>query len=145
MSTLPNKPSQLIKLALTDLETVEKNPRYEIDMERWHEPWIERMDSDGHREYICHVCLAGAVLANTFKEDYHKNFDPYHFSPEVKTKLIAIDYLRQGEIEDAFDRLQLELPQSMMRSIDIRDYHANKDGFKVDMLALATNLEEYNL
>lgn len=33
---LPEKPSELIRLALRDLETVEANPHYEVNMASWH-------------------------------------------------------------------------------------------------------------
>ena len=56
MSELPDKPSELIRLALADLRKCEADPRYLIDMAQWHRPVTSE---------LCHVCLAGAVMART--------------------------------------------------------------------------------
>jgi hypothetical protein len=49
---LTSKPSALILAALADLEQVENDPRYEVEMGTWHDP-------NGK----CAVCLAGSVMA----------------------------------------------------------------------------------
>lgn len=53
---LPDKPSEIVEIALHDLEVCENSPAYEIDMSRWYDTTIE--------EGVCRVCLAGAVLAS---------------------------------------------------------------------------------
>ena len=55
VATLPDKPSELIRLALSDLEKCEGDSRYEVDMNEWHVP-----TQKGH---VCYVCLAGSVMA----------------------------------------------------------------------------------
>ena len=52
---LPNKKSELLTLALRDLEVVEKDNKYTVDMGDYYH---QTMNS-------CYVCLAGAVMANT--------------------------------------------------------------------------------
>ena len=61
-SKLPDKPSALIRAALDDLKKCMADPTYEINMATWHKPLVNQRDS-AH----CSVCLAGAVLAQTFK------------------------------------------------------------------------------
>ena len=61
-SKLPDQPSALIRAALDDLKKCMADPTYEINMATWHKPLINQGDS-AH----CSVCLAGAVLAQTFK------------------------------------------------------------------------------
>jgi hypothetical protein len=55
--TLPNKPSELIRVALKDLEEAERDPHYEVEMCTWHRP----SSTTG----VCTVCLAGSVLAKS--------------------------------------------------------------------------------
>lgn len=47
------KPSSLIKLAVADIKACAADPSYKVDMRSWHEPYNGK----------CHVCFAGAVLA----------------------------------------------------------------------------------
>ena len=54
MKKLPNKPSELLKVALTDLELVEGDSKYRVDMRNWHTPQYDK---------TCEVCLAGSVMA----------------------------------------------------------------------------------
>ena len=56
-TTLPEYPSELLKLALNDIAVVKKSKRYRINTNVWHSPNV----------VTCSVCLAGAVLANTLK------------------------------------------------------------------------------
>lgn len=83
---LPSVPSELIELALRDLELTEADDRYRVNMDRWHE-------LDG--EDVCHVCLAGAVMAQTLQLDPGDNIAPYHYSPsEDGGRLLALDDIR---------------------------------------------------
>ena len=88
--TLPDKPSELILVALMDLEKCEADPRYDINMGVWHEP-------NSH----CSVCFAGAVIAKTLQLPADKPFDPWGFDESIKNKLRALDLFRAGWIYDA--------------------------------------------
>ena len=64
------RPSQKIRLAVADLEMIERSPHYEIDMETWHTP------SAGNN--ACRVCLAGAVMANRHRiQPYQTYVGPF--------------------------------------------------------------------
>lgn len=89
MNKLPNKPSALIRVALTDIELCRKDPKYDLDMNDWHRPGIDK---------ICYVCLAGSVMAKTLKSIYDARFEPSRFDHETGNKLLAIDLFRLGEI-----------------------------------------------
>ena len=49
------KPSQLVRTALSDLNLVEKDPKFGIDMDFWAE----------RRGETCFVCFAGGMLAHS--------------------------------------------------------------------------------
>jgi hypothetical protein len=54
---LPDKPSEILIQALTDLEYIAKNKRFSINMGAWM-----RVNRNSDK---CEVCLAGATLART--------------------------------------------------------------------------------
>ncbi len=57
---LPNKPSELLEVAMHDLSLVERSSKYKVDMWSWHKP-----TGAGY----CEVCMAGAVMAKTLHVD----------------------------------------------------------------------------
>lgn len=106
MKQLPKKPSELLRVALADLEAVENMPGYVIDMGTWHSP-----QSDG-----CHVCHAGAVMANSLNVE--KSFYAYPFSripdgPD-KNALNAINDFRIGAIGVGLFTLGITRPVSLL-------------------------------
>lgn len=88
MKRLPDKPSDLIRLALHDLELVEQDPRYKVDMGEWHQSYRNK----------CEVCFAGAVIAKSIKANYKKRLYPAFFDDDTQQKLLALDSLRTGKI-----------------------------------------------
>ena len=108
---LPNKLGELLQHALMDLDVVEASSDYEIDMARWH-----RYTS---RDGKCHVCLAGSILAYTYRvgKDFEILVDEIH--PDIYRKFLAIDALREGNVWTAYrylnpgtDMLVSEFPVS---------------------------------
>lgn len=89
MTKLPNKLSDLLMLALTDLEQVENDPRYKVSMLHWHEP-------NGK----CSVCLAGSVMARTLRAPLAEPLAPSDFGSNAQ-KLRALDDVRTGRIRFA--------------------------------------------
>lgn len=95
---LPDKLSDLIEVALNDLELVEKDPRYKIRMDKWHSPQV-----DGK----CHVCMAGAVMAMTLQQPVGRMMIPTHFDYlNVGRKLHALDLARAGYFANALRELE---------------------------------------
>jgi len=93
---LPDKMSELIRVAIVDLEKVEKlSEVYRINMSRWH---VADDDSDDGK-VRCSVCLAGAVMAQTLGADATQSFRPGSFNESCK--LNAIEDFRTGDISAA--------------------------------------------
>ena len=153
MSTLPNKPSELIRLGLADLEACEDDENYRINMREWHKPCI---DGDGKTKPYCAVCLAGSVIAKTLGTDMNQHKDPLHFGmPEydppplgTPTKLLCLDMFRLGYVWDPLEQmglltypLQAELPEI----VTIPLYSEDPFGFHRSMSGLANMLERHGL
>ena len=86
-----NKLSVLLSLALDDLELVEKDSNYKINMNTWH------TKPEGKK---CEVCLAGSVLAKTLNIP-RVEFDwleDWTGATEIMYKLRALDYIRRGDL-----------------------------------------------
>lgn len=96
MKTLPNKPSELIRIALADLRECEADPNYDIHMSSWHQ--------FNNVTRKCQVCLAGAVIAKTFDLPIKKAISPSDFElsggERTSFKLYALDQIREGKIYD---------------------------------------------
>ena len=132
---LPDKLSDLLELALDDLEKIEKNPRYGITMSAWHEPL-----PDG----ICHVCLAGAVMAQTLEVPHNSDITPSLFPDTLSRKLNALDFLRKGEI--AYAQMQMGMDvYTQGLDIDVIKYHIDPKGFKQTLRKLVPELREKGL
>ena len=101
MKTLPNKLSDLLELALSDLEKCHKDKRYKLNMDTWH------AKNNFNNEKLCRVCMAGAVMAKTLNVgiDEIRNLDSFYF--ETRDKIMAIDELRQGLFLSACDSLSI--------------------------------------
>lgn len=97
---LPDKLSKLILVALNDLEKVEKDEKYKVDMGQWHHPPLYNGP--------CAVCLAGAVIAKTCKTSYKKDLMPGDFFENEVKKFNALDLVRQGEIFRALIKLGVD-------------------------------------
>ncbi len=94
MKTLPDKPSELITLALNDLLKVEKDKRYKIDMDTWHTP-------NGK----CAICLAGAVMAKSLGADIHMSSTPAYAGSNTN-KLCALEWFRLGVVDTGISILE---------------------------------------
>lgn len=53
--------TELLELAVKDMEIIKKNPKYKFDVGEWHYYYKE--------DDKCSVCVAGSVIANTLKRD----------------------------------------------------------------------------
>ena len=136
MKQLPSKPSDLIELALQDLESVEKSPKYEVYMSEWH-AYTPGAD-------ICSVCLAGAVMAQTLKVRRKQFKSP----DEIKDKatqnaLYALNSFRLGSISHGLKTM--EIPHDKVRNIHIPPYAEHPRKFKTAMSKMAVSLRKKGL
>lgn len=137
MKTLPDKPSELIRIAIADLKKVESMNKYTVDMGAWHDD--DKMDS------TCHVCMAGSVIACTLDKtgkEHWPNLSPYDFDLDTESKLRAINYLRMGSVGRAFDAIGLNYDEGNKYMRDICQYHNGAEIFYEDMEQLASDLEK---
>ena len=155
-----NKLSDLINIALNDLEVVEQMPEiYKVDMGNWHGPQYDGEDVwRNSSPIICAVCFAGCVMANTLKCNPNDQFHPSFFDSDTKLKLVFLDHIRNGFIDDALcifyskDNISMLLSERGLDDISfdylfIERYMYNKDpkGFKEKMCEMATILSNYDL
>lgn len=133
---LPDKPSELLALALADLAKVEKSLRYEVCMEYWHLP-----TEDG----VCQVSMAGALMAKTLKVDRFKEFKPSDFETDTKNNLLAIEYFRMGFLGLALKIFGIGSRRYPGVMIDVAYYHTHRKRFKKDMRDIIKMLEREDL
>ncbi len=135
--TLPDKPSELLLLALADLEKAEADSNYFVSMSHWHSsvPSILK----------CFVCMAGSVMAFSLNASLRERRDPTDYPDRINDQLRAIDYLRCGEIEDGLDRLGIPMPANLQPSFYVRDYIRSHADFKADIKSLIALLQTYSL
>lgn len=133
MTELPEKPSDLIELALADLRKVEKDERYVVNMRDWHAP----APAFG----FCNVCLAGAVMAGTLGHSPDECLTPGDLGPTLDSKLRALDSLRLGRVRTALDYLGRAFDPDEVPDCYIPQYSArNPEPFHAAMGALAQQL-----
>lgn len=140
---LPDRPSELIEVALRDLEAVERrNDLYVVDMGVWHS-WdmTPRGDGEGPR---CSVCLAGAVMAQTLGADPEADLDPMDFELE-HAKLSALNAFRVGDITGGLHRLGL-MREGVPVDRNVPPYYRNSgEQFKAAMREMVAELREDGL
>ena len=90
MKELPNKRSELIKVAIADLELVEKDKNYTLNMDQWHVPIIEDFNLDFKS---CAVCLAVAVMAKSLDCDINRRIYPDKLGIINNSKLHILEYI----------------------------------------------------
>lgn len=92
---LPNKLSQLLRLAVADAQKCEAMPeKYRLDMAVWHLP-----DEESGK---CAVCMAGSVLAQTLRADPGTLVGIRDTGYENESKLAAINLMRAGSFYSAY-------------------------------------------
>lgn len=141
-TTLPDKPSELIRLALGDLRKIEGTPGYVVDMAAWY----DRTRTE------CHVCLAGAVMASRFEIPSNSYLvTPVDFPENIRSKMVALNAFRQNEIEGGCYYLgigdeYLDRVSENDGPIKVEDYTPEtKEQFHADMQAMADFLETKGL
>lgn len=138
MTTLPDKPSALIRLALDDLAKVEAMPEmYRVEMGEWHNPH--------HDDAKCRVCLAGSVIARTLGAAPGDFMEPSDYPDDVADKLCALDRFRIGRLYCGLYCIGLEAPEGLPPLATVTPHSRDPNKFRADMLALAAMLEEHGL
>jgi len=136
MSALPDKPSELLELAINDALEVEKMPGWELDMHIW----LQRFDQN-----TCSACLAGSVMLRQLGVAPTRvaSLLEYGLSLRDEDKVHAINFLRAGDIATALHLLRLTNPLEDYRAIAM--HHIDRDAFFADLRKLVTDLREAGL
>jgi len=90
MNKLPDKYSDLIELAIKDIQLCKKDKRYKIDMSLWH--------FYNPAQRVCFVCLSGSMLAKTLECPYQTEREEIYGGNSQK--LNFINNLRYGEVRN---------------------------------------------
>lgn len=137
MRELSEIPSMAIEQAVQDLEAVEADSRYVVDMGDWHRYFPEYE--------TCSVCLAGAVMAKSLNAAADKDYSPTTlFDPSTSNRLRGLDKFRAGLIDEGlrlFGR-GLSIPMS---DVVHMSYGSNPALFKQQMRELAARLRAAGL
>ena len=139
------RPSRVIEMALEDLEIVEADQKYAINMMAWHEP-IARPNFMFPDSYIgkCAVCLAGCVIANRFQRDRDDDLMPEDFNRSIEFRLLALDLFRTGAVDGGLRLMDID-PSEGCYALDVTAYEDNPTRFKADMRAMAAMLRNHGL
>lgn len=107
MKDLPKTPSELLAVALTDVQQLNRDIYYP-DARFFHKrtvnPILEQLNRPQPPAYICRICLAGAAMVGSLDARYDLELTPAEFSM-VAEQLYALDFMRQDDWESAFDCL----------------------------------------
>jgi hypothetical protein len=123
---------EILEIALEDLKTVEESENYVVNMGFWQRP-ASRSDSEK-----CEVCLAGAVMANTYKisPNFFVGYESGNFGSKDWIKFTALDYLRIGFITSAYQKLyDVDLNGELIQDrypheeLNFVDYQNNREKF----------------
>jgi hypothetical protein len=151
-SNLPDKPSDLLEVALRDLKAVEAmRDTYVVNMGLWHEP------KSGYGSK-CAVCLAGSVLAQSMSVHPTTSAGPSvmlnscgevaSLHPKDAGKLLALNNFRMGLIGAALAEMKIPRPKDLPRAV--QSEHAGyrrgeKKAFKEDMQGIIDLLRKHGL
>ena len=125
---LPDKPGDLIKVALDNLNKVEKDPMYEVNMrDSWHRPF----ETDTVQK--CSVCFSGEVMAKTMNLSRKNEIMPNNFHYKLERKIRALDSFRKGNVEYGLLCLNFRKPDNMLPIFRVESYSHNPRKFKKDM------------
>jgi len=133
---LPNKPSELILLALGDLKKVERSKKYEVNMSQWHKP-----------NGACKVCLAGSVIAMTLGADPTDNYldGDLGFNRDTVKKIYALNGFRSGDIDYGLNEINKSVKKGIPKKMEVIPYEKNATQFKNDMRKMAKLLKSKGL
>lgn len=110
---IPERLSAVIRLAVADSKKIATTPGYKLDMALWHQP-AELEDGSPDDNGVCAVCMAGAVLANSFGLQRNVEFR-LTTSEDVPQQVVdlcrTIDRVRLGDMVGAVLYLSYTNPE----------------------------------
>lgn len=131
MTTLPNKPSELIRLALKDLQEFEKLPNCKVFMSLF----IHDEDE------ICRACLAGATFIQEFNSRSTRTF--FQLPAQEQDKIWSLDLFRMGSVREGLRKFlgYYSNFDHIIESMEVIRYRLDREKFYKDMEKIAQYLE----
>lgn len=126
MTEPPSKLHELLALALDDYDVISIDSRYRIYMGFWH-----LYDKNSK---VCYVCLAGCVIARTFKFPHTLRADPLDMQGQWTNALAYLNNLREGIN-----------PFTFFQMFTISDHQAYPEAWRTDMQHFLEYLQLENL
>lgn len=149
MNKLPDKPSELIRVALADLKKCEADNNYHVEMSLWHEPTKLKFPVEGGSTLFCQVCLAGAVMGQTLGIDFNTGATPSSlmFDDDTGNKLRALNEFRQGHVGAGLQSMGVAWNREILPNIyiSVPHYEADKALFHESLKVIAKTLEGIGL
>lgn len=141
---LPDKLSDLILVALADLERAEQSPNVHINMGDW------RAFYKYTQNQYCSVCFAGAVMIGTLNLSKKRSGFPGFgegVDGQTKSKLYALDYVQAGSIALALCLLDVPVTDRLLGILHIPlcPYAQDSKIFKSDIHSLVVLLKNEGL
>lgn len=147
----PEKLYQAILIALKDLEAVEKDYRYNVNMNlTYHSP-----TSFGLK---CNVCFAGSIMAKTLDCPINEVVHPSYFKDQKWNHTFkALDSIRSYDLESAIMEFYQESCYEIINKHKLYNFNLRKDldcsitygvdskKFKENMLIIAKRLKKIDL
>lgn len=115
-TSMPNELSDLLELAVIDAKKCEVDPKYALRMGVWHYEPSARMANSIYDTGVCHVCMAGAVLAQECEVTTAMDHNMPPGETEINDEMRAIDDMRKGDFMDAGRWLGMYLPLSLQEA-----------------------------
>ena len=137
---LPDRPSELIMMALEDLKKAEESKVYDVDMSEWH-------STKGRMVSKCSICFAGSVMAFSMGVDIQGNYTPNDFDIVTAGKLIALDEFRVGQVKIGLEYFYRDINDKVLNLDNIPEnrpialYEEDREGFHAAMKELAQDFE----
>lgn len=114
-TTAPTKLSEWLDAAQEDALSILADARYCLNMKVWHSP------SAG----ICHLCLAGAVLAKSLGAFIGDDIGPGELSDENAKGLEALERVRRGWLETCVRHYYGDATATMLTPLITNIYKTN--------------------
>jgi len=152
---MPDRPSEMIRLAMLDISECSRDFRYEVEEPRisswdlffhhvddfWDHVWHRPIPNKG----TCLVCMAGAVMAKSLFAPWGYEWTPFDFEKITREKLIALEAFRNGNINIALIDILGHSNNPLEAERKIVPYTKSRRLFFRQMEKLADDLEEHGL
>lgn len=122
---LPAMPSEALREALADFDSILRTPGYAVGMDWWMSPASAETG-------LCKVCLAGAVMAKRCGTSRYLH--PPQFETGTYKKFLFLNAIRQGQIWVALHYLETDSSEfGLPDTLPIPPYETDPEGWRKRM------------